>query len=471
MIGEAGSITTSSPTANQPIVVTLTNPLTDPVFAFTHTNNGGDPFVVRMIGETFDGNGDTTSFTIIFEEWEYLDGTHGATETVNWLAIESGLHNLPDGRTIEAGTATADHTDTAVSLTSSFTNTPVVLTSVLSNNDAVTVDSDPVNVTATGFDVSLQEEEAEDGIHGSETVGWIAIEPGGSTAGGSATVYSNVDSTVSILGLNAPFTNPVVLAETQTINGPDPATVIIDSQANGTVGVLVREETSDDTEITHTDEDVGIVAFEAGVIACFCAGTDIQTPVGGIPVEALRCGDTITVEDAATDQSQILQLFRRSLTCEDLRWNPKLYPVCITAGALGHNLPRRDLYVSQQHRMLVSSKITQRMFGTDGVLVPAIKLTRLPGIYVDKTVQEVTYFHILLDRHHVILAEGAPSESFFTGPEALKTLPPEARAEIDALFPDHSPFAARPFPKRKKQKRLIRRHLKNRKPLLEAFTD
>lgn len=83
--------------------------------------------------------------------------------------------------------------------------------------------------------------------------------------------------------------------------------------------------------------------------------------------------------------------------------------------------------VSRQHRMLVRSKVAERMFGRPDALVSAIKLTALPGIYVDDQVEEVEYFHILFDQHEIVWAEGAPSESMFAGPEALKSIPAVAR--------------------------------------------
>jgi hypothetical protein len=48
----------------------------------------------------------------------------------------------------------------------------------------------------------------------------------------------------------------------------------------------------------------------------------------------------------------------------------------------------------------------------------------------------VTYVHVLFDRHEVVFAEGAQSESLYTGDEALKALGEAARAEIFRLFPD-----------------------------------
>lgn len=72
--------------------------------------------------------------------------------------------------------------------------------------------------------------------------------------------------------------------------------------------------------------------------------------------------------------------------------------------------------------MVVKSKIAQRMFGDTEVFVAAIRLTGMPGIYVDADYGAVEYFHLILDDHHVILADGAPTESLYVGPEALKNI-------------------------------------------------
>ncbi len=115
------------------------------------------------------------------------------------------------------------------------------------------------------------------------------------------------------------------------------------------------------------------------------------------------------------------------------------------------------------------------MFGQPEVLVAAIHLAALPGIFVDDTLDDITYYHLIFDHHEVILAEGAPSESLFPGPEALKTIGAAAQAELKALFPDMlralSPAAsARPIPQARRQKRLVARHHRNGKPMLEGLT-
>ena len=208
--------------------------------------------------------------------------------------------------------------------------------------------------------------------------------------------------------------------------------------------------------------------FNWADVTCFCAGSQIQTAIGPCNVESIQIGDIIKTQ---TGSSEVRWVGRRTIGFGELQASPKLLPVRIVAGALGGGLPKRDLLVSRQHRMSVRSKIAERMFGMYEVLVPSIKLIELPGIFVDETIESVEYFHLLFDRHEIIYAEGAPTESLFTGPEALKSLSPEAREEILTIFPevaklDYSPEPAGYIPPGKLQKQLVARHAKNNKPLL-----
>lgn len=92
--------------------------------------------------------------------------------------------------------------------------------------------------------------------------------------------------------------------------------------------------------------------------------------------------------------------------------------------------------VSPQHGVLVRSKIAQRMFGAIEVLAAAKQLLHLDGIEVAGDLAEVEYFHILFDRHEIVVSNCAEIESLYTGKESLKAVGPAARAEISALFPE-----------------------------------
>jgi Hint domain-containing protein len=218
-------------------------------------------------------------------------------------------------------------------------------------------------------------------------------------------------------------------------------------------------------------ENSGLDATDANdyVPLCFCQHTLIETFLGPIPVENLKPNNL--VKTLGEDFLPLRQTFRSVFAAAQLAANPNLRPVRISAGALGNGLPKRDLLVSRHHRMLTSSKIAGRMFGVNNVFVSAIKLTDLPGIYVDEDAQHVEYFHLLFDKHEVVFAESAPSESLFTGPEALRSVSPEAKAEILTLMPalkisGYAPKPAMFIPDRSKQNQLIARHARNGKPLL-----
>lgn len=205
--------------------------------------------------------------------------------------------------------------------------------------------------------------------------------------------------------------------------------------------------------------------------ACFTRGARILTDKGLVPVENLAPGDMIATADNGF-QKLVLRPSRKVAT-QELRRRPKLRPVRIIAGALGNGLPQRDLLLSPQHRMLVESPIVERILGVRQTLVAAIKLVALPGIYVDESMDEVDYFHLILGDHEIITAEGAPTESFYCGKMALESLPPEQLEELQTLFPEltqpgSAPRAARLIAAGSKQKQLIARHEKNAKPLLPS---
>lgn len=211
-----------------------------------------------------------------------------------------------------------------------------------------------------------------------------------------------------------------------------------------------------------TREDINMVT-----VPCFAAGTTILTPVGDVPVEKLVVGDLVMTRDKGPQP--IRWIGNRVLGQDELQAEPRLRPIRISRGALGIGLPSQDLLVSPQHRVLVQSRIAQRIFGTDEVLVPAKTLVVMEGVDIDEAPEGVTYYHLMFEHHEVIVSNGAASESFYPGPQALRSVDKAALDELLAIFPqlgdDILPEAARLIPSGRKARKLAMRHAQNRRPL------
>ncbi|WP_108835521.1 Hint domain-containing protein [Tateyamaria sp. Alg231-49] len=209
-----------------------------------------------------------------------------------------------------------------------------------------------------------------------------------------------------------------------------------------------------------------------GSVPCLTTGAKIQTSHGLVKVEDLKSGAHVYTFDGV--HKPLRKIFKRAISKDELNQNPRLYPVRICAGALGPGLPSEDLLVSRQHRMVVSSPIAKRMFGSADVLVAANKLTSQKGIFVDTSVSSIEYFHLLFDAHEIIFADGAPTESLFLGAEAMNTLPTKILNEIRRIFPGiklplEDASSKLYIPTNRRQTKLVERHLKNQTRLVTAL--
>ena len=134
-------------------------------------------------------------------------------------------------------------------------------------------------------------------------------------------------------------------------------------------------------------------------VPCYCRGTMILTEQGEVAVEDLRIGDRLVTADGRL--RPLRWIGTRAYSPIFARGNRDVLPVRIARGALGHNTPHRDLLVSPLHAMFI-----------DGMLVPAGALVNGTSIVQLERPDEIAYFHLELDTHDIIVAEGALGESF-----------------------------------------------------------
>lgn len=158
--------------------------------------------------------------------------------------------------------------------------------------------------------------------------------------------------------------------------------------------------------------------------ACFTSGTMLRTKGGERCIDRLHVGDLVETLDHGL---QPIRWIGRSL----VDGRGPFAPVRFETGVIGNNRP---LLVSPQHRVLWTGAQVELMFAEAEVLVPALHLVGMTGV-TRAPVPEVTYLHLLFDRHEIVFSEGAPSESFYPASQML-TGDRALRAEIATLFPD-----------------------------------
>ena len=243
--------------------VDLRKNFSDPVVvAKPLSYNGGDPAVVRIRNVT------PTSFDIRIQEWNCLDGWH-TSEEVSWLAMERGHWTLSNGAEVEAGTIATDSCGTgsfaSVSFSSSFSSKPVVVSSVMTFNSGDTVATRNRNIATSGFQVTMQEQESNEQVHTTETISYIAWEPGSGTVDsmsyevGTQSGVNHNWSTVTY----GPFANPAkFLADMQTTNGGNTCNLRYRNKTSSSVEIKIDEEQCGDSEKWHTNEDVGYFAID-----------------------------------------------------------------------------------------------------------------------------------------------------------------------------------------------------------------
>lgn len=225
-----------------------------------------------------------------------------------------------------------------------------------------------------------------------------------------------------VTSFSAPVTNFGYGSIIQSGNTSSSGTVTRNA-GGGDYTVVVGNVTLDHVQLASNVSAAALTFSNGAVAACYLSGTRIATPDGERPIEALAIGDLVLT--AAGAARPIRWIGRRAYAGRFLAASPQAQPIRIQAGALGPGVPRRDLLVSPQHAMLI-----------DGLLVPAELLLNGRSITRDSFFTSVEYLHLELDSHDVLLAEGAPSESFVDCDSRLIF---HNAAEYAALYPDAEP--------------------------------
>jgi len=256
----------------------------------------------------------------------------------------------------------------------------------------------------------------------------VSVTDSDSTTTTSATVILNVsgvasdaNGTLSGTGLTKSATGTYTLAATSpaSLTSELQALTFTPTVAEGASGTTFT--TKIDLSINDSDGSASASTVLTETATCFLAGTLIATPTGDVAVETLRAGDVVSVLEAGGPVDRtIVWAGRGRMDAARFDHRDEAFPIRIRAGAFADAVPARDLLVTPEHCLL-----------TEAGLVPARMLVNGASILIDRTLPAYDFFHVELDQHAILLAEGLATESYLDTGNRF-------------LFADASPDAARP---------------------------
>nr|WP_237693193.1 Hint domain-containing protein [Octadecabacter algicola] len=159
-------------------------------------------------------------------------------------------------------------------------------------------------------------------------------------------------------------------------------------------GQSIQRDPAGDDNIVVDDATPGLL--------CFAEGTLIRSLNGEVPVETLEVGQKI--QTASGQECDVLWLGRQTAQPGSAQVPAKLEPVRIHKGALANGVPHSDLTVTADHGLVVDDLVINAGCLVNGSTIQWVPAGELP--------KSVTYYHIETKHHEVILANGAPTETF-----------------------------------------------------------
>jgi hypothetical protein len=319
--------------------------------------------------------------------------------------------DIPAGESIkifESGSGTADFIEYIVG--SSGLNALDIVT-FTESGDTVTVEGDADGVASVSSQGTITP-----GIEFSTTAASdIAIVSDGEVIWGidfDNTFQSDHSSTTDADAFNTgpPVPNPIVIIENP--EGTAPSGPGVDDNWVFTGSDLTQLDdpgayTATDTAQDYDNVSIGGVTFGASAasdtqasITCFMPGTQIATPRGACAVQSLRIGDEILTSDHRT----VAVKWIGRQTVEKARIAERSEPVRISAGALGNGLPESNLYVTAYHGILIDGYVINA-----GALVNDRTIYFIPQMVL---APRFTVYHVETEDHDIILANGAPAETY-----------------------------------------------------------
>lgn len=399
---------------------------------------GGPTFDASFLDVDFIPTGDTLTAQFVFASEEFPEFANGAFQDfvgvwINGTQVELGIGDGDiDPNNLNAGSAqnlfidnTADQFNTELdgfTVTLSLNipvNSGVVnslrlgIADVADNNfdSTLLVAADSLQTTViANDDISDLPED------GSRTLDLLANDTNQTSGTLSISQINGQDVSVgSIVTLNT--------GQTVQLNGDGTVTIFGDGDTEIVDFTYQIESNSGGT-------DTGFVTLNS--IPCFVKGTHVLCECGEVAVEDLEVGDLVLTKDEGL-------MPVRWIGSRSVEGTGRFAPIHINANTFGSH---KDIWISPLHRILIRDSLAELLFGEAEVLVAAKDLINDHSVRQEKRA-DVTYFHLLFDRHQVIYSEGLETESFLPGPQMKHSFEQEILNELCGLLPEIASHRAR----------------------------
>lgn len=242
--------------------------------------------------------------------------------------------------------------------------------------------------------------------------------------------YNNGASSID-LGGNGFSSEVVVIIATPSGGGSTRTFVAFDDSIGDLPDITAIQTRAIDFSPSGSDVLIDLEVDQNVAPVCLTHGTQIMTPHGPRLIENLAIGDLVQTLDHGPQPIRLI-LQRHIVFGLD---NACHRPIAIQRAALGDGAPYRTLVVSPQHRVLCAGHAVADGFDLPAVFAPAKGLRHLSGVRIQSGRTAITYITLMLAQHEVIIANGAPVESFYPGPVALRLLRPAQRDDVLRNFP------------------------------------
>lgn len=214
-----------------------------------------------------------------------------------------------------------------------------------------------------------------------------------------------------------------VFSTDSTLADPSNVLVVFNSVDDDFAVLLAIRSFAQDTDSVTLDD----------VPACFAAGTLITTPNGACAVEDLKIGDVVLNADGQT--VPVKWIGKQTVST---RFGPaeRLRPVRISTGALGLNVPNCDLTLTADHALLIENVLCNAAALVNGTTIDFVPLSQFGETF--------TVYHVETEGHEIILANGAPAETFI---DNVSRRCFDNFKEYSALYEEPTDMSELPYPR------------------------